>query len=89
MANDDERAGTDGPDVPLHINNPWRDSDAIADGYGEDAAEDEPLLGASEQVGADWPGDERRNSWEGAADFEGLSWWQRPSVSSWLPSCTS
>jgi hypothetical protein len=41
-----------------------------------------PLLGNGESSsGASGDGSGGRHEWEGAADFEGLTWWHTPSVS--------
>lgn len=67
--------------MPLQSNKPGSSSPGA-----ESDNEDAPLLSPTAQDYGSPNGNGRRNNeyeWSGEADFAGLSWWNRPSVSAW------
>lgn len=62
----------------------WGASDSLRRNVGlgkSTSAEDAPLLGNGSGSGSDPNGSVTELEWEGLADFEGLPWWRKPSVS--------
>jgi hypothetical protein len=57
------------------------DSDNRSDLIMTDPTETTGLLGASEENGERVLLDGASGGWDGLADFDGLPWWRRPSVS--------